>query len=58
MARALGKRGGEGDLREQRDAAGARNCHRDPGLDVSILLRLRERREFCAATNLPAGSLS
>ena len=31
MARALGKRGGEGDLREQCDAAGARNCHRDPG---------------------------
>ena len=58
MARALGKRGGEGDLCEQRDAAGARECHRDPGLDVSIFLRLRERREFFAETNLPAGSLS
>ena len=26
--------------------------------DVSIFLRLRERKEFSAETNLPAGSLS
>ena len=33
MARALGKRGGEGDLCEQCDAAGARDCQRDTGPD-------------------------